>query len=356
MRTLGANTQNQPLGERSNLPAGPGALPTAGTAHGPDATAAPQNRSPARRTAPAQPRAEYKCSACLAQEYYSYLYSLRLRGQLNNSKSLAYSFGVTEEQARSAGLNSEIPWGVSELPDGSTCEGGIVIYGAPIGKPAFERAYLKAALDNAFTCLRRLALMTRRQDKLILLRMSACKKLQHVQRLCPTYEHMDLLQGYDHHVVEAVKDLTLGRGAFTSLATQLTHLPAPLGGIEVESTAERADATFFSSHISALFRLQRLDPEWVAAVYTTGDGLNRDHPTVRAATAAKHRLLRVEGFDTLLQKISLQDRHLRVQGKIMNLIQAGKHRDLARSLPDREAVTLHHQCMNLHWCPSGPSG
>ena len=73
-----------------------------------------------------------------------------------------------------------------------------------------------------------------------------------------------------------------------------------------------------------------------------------DHPTFQAY-AAKARLLRTDGFDALLGKMSKQDRPIRVQGKIMNLIQAHQHRALARSLPDREAVTLHHQSMIPHW-------
>ena len=279
----------------------------------------------------------------MAQEYYSYLYSLRLRGQLNNGKSMAFSFGATEPQARSAGLNPAIPWGVAQFPDGSSREGGMVIYGAPIGVPAFERAYLQAALDNAFVSLRRLSRMDRRQHKLILLRTSACKKLQHVQRLCPTFEHADILREYDRHLTAALKDLTLGRGAFTELAGQLAHLPAALGGIGVESVADRADATFFSSVLSANFRLERLAPDWLVKQFTG------THPTFRAFAAAKARLLRTDGFDILLRKMSIQDRPLRVQGKIMNLIHAAQHRALARSLPDREAVTLHHQAQNPHW-------
>ena len=64
---------------------------------------------------------------------YRHLYSLRLRGELNDSKAVAFSLGVTEATARAAGLPAEMEWASAKLPDGSRAQGGIVLYGAPIG-------------------------------------------------------------------------------------------------------------------------------------------------------------------------------------------------------------------------------
>ena len=55
-----------------------------------------------------------------------------------------------------------------------------------IGAPTFERAFLKAALSVSFTALRRLSRMRRGQQRLVLLRMSLSKRIQHIQRLIPT--------------------------------------------------------------------------------------------------------------------------------------------------------------------------
>ena len=66
--------------------------------------------------------------ACAANALYKHLYTLRLNGELNDAKSSAISFGVTEAEARAAGLNENIPWMQAELPDGSVAEGGVILY------------------------------------------------------------------------------------------------------------------------------------------------------------------------------------------------------------------------------------
>ena len=45
--------------------------------------------------------------ACAANALYKHLYTLRLNGELNDAKSSAISFGVTEAEARAAGLQRE---------------------------------------------------------------------------------------------------------------------------------------------------------------------------------------------------------------------------------------------------------
>ena len=47
-----------------------------------------------------------------------HLYGHNLRGELNDAKSSAFSFGITEAQARAAGLAPDIPFGTAELSDG----------------------------------------------------------------------------------------------------------------------------------------------------------------------------------------------------------------------------------------------
>ena len=71
-----------------------------------------------------------------AYRVYRHLYTSRLRGELNDSKAVAISSGVTEQQARDAGLPADVPWARAKLPDGTEQAGGVVLYGAPIGTDA----------------------------------------------------------------------------------------------------------------------------------------------------------------------------------------------------------------------------
>ena len=95
-----------------------------------------------------------------------------LRGELNDAKSSAFSFGITEVQARAAGLAPDIPFGTAELPDGSIATGGMILYGGPIGSPVFVRKFIRAAIDKASLGLNRLSYMDSYQHRLIMLRMS----------------------------------------------------------------------------------------------------------------------------------------------------------------------------------------
>jgi hypothetical protein len=198
---------------------------------------------------------------------YKHLYSLRLRGELNDSKAVAISVGVTEQAARAAGLPPDVPWATAKLPNGEKASGGIVLYGAPIGDATFVRAYLAAAVGEAKATLERLGHLTSNQHKLIMLRMSSCRKLQHIQRLVHTADHLDLLHDYDSCLVAAVEDLLVGRGHFTELAASKVHIPAALGGLGVESAAARADVCYYSSYTSAYHRLIELDPDWAGSVH-----------------------------------------------------------------------------------------
>ena len=280
--------------------------------------------------------------ACAANALYKHLYTLRLNGELNDAKSSAISFGVTEAEARAAGLNENIPWMQAELPDGSVAEGGVILYGGPIGTPAFVRAFLQAAVDTTATSFRRLALMERRQDRLIMLRQSLSKKLQHVQRLVPTHEHADILRAYDDQLQLAVQTLTFGKGAFTEHAADLVSLPASLGGLGIESAVQRADAAYYSSFHTANLRLSTLCPAWAASCY------DEAHPAAAAYRLALGRLLAHPGMAELLGRVTVQDRPLRLQGKIMLLLQALRHERLARSLPDVQATVLHASAQAPH--------
>ena len=282
------------------------------------------------------------CSACEANALYKHLYGHHLRGELNDAKSSAFSFGITEAQARAAGLAPDIPFGTAELPDGSTATGGMILYGGPIGSPAFVRKFIRAAIDKASLGLSRLSYMDSCQHRLIMLRMSFCKRVQHIQRLVPTHDHLDLLRPYDELLTRAVSDLTLGKGTFHELAGQLLHLPAPLGGLGVDSVAARADATFYSSFLTASIRLSALDDNWFASTYGSS------HASLDASQAAKTRLLHTHGMSDLLPKISAHDPPRRVQGKIMNLINRAEFNRLSRVLPDREATVLHSSANSPH--------
>jgi hypothetical protein len=273
-----------------------------------------------------------------AYRLYRHLYTSRLKGELNDSKAVAFSFGVTEQAARAAGLPAEMPWANAKLPDGTLRAGGIVLYGAPIGTDAFVRAFLAAAVSDATAAAKRLSYLESNQHKLIMLRMSFCRKLQHIQRLVPTSDHADLLGAYDACLVDAVEDLLVGRGRFTELAATKVHLPAALGGLGIESAAARADACYYSSFTSAYFRLAALDPDWVRWVYRAHE--LRGHAQFVAQSAAKSRLCATEGMADLLRKLSVHDRPRRAQGKIMNLKHAVEVADLVRTLPPREVTVM----------------
>ena len=208
-----------------------------------------------------------------AYRLYRHLYTSRLRGELNDSKAVAISLGLPEQQARDAGLPAEVPWARAKLPDGIEHVGGIVLYGAPIGTAAFVRAFLAAAVSEATAAVKRLSYLQSHQHKLIMLRMSFCRKLQHVQRLVPTSGHVDLLREYDECLVASVADLLVGRGPFTKLAATKVHLPAALGGLGIESAAACADACYYSSLTSAYFRLAILDQDWVEGVYAVAEDI-----------------------------------------------------------------------------------
>ena len=154
-----------------------------------------------------------------------------------------------------------MPWATAKLPDGSRAQGGIFLYGAPIGHDGFVCAYLAAAVTEAKAGLKRLSYMESKQHKLIMLRMSFCRKFMHIQRLVATSAYADILRDYDDCLVAAVEDLLVGRGRFTDLSRTKVHLPAALGGIGVDSAAARADACYYSSFTSAYFRLAGLDPD-----------------------------------------------------------------------------------------------
>ena len=93
-----------------------------------------------------------------------------------------------------------------------------MLYGAPIGNDAFVRAFLAAAVSDATAAVKRLSYLESNQHKLIMLRMSFCRKLQHIQRLVPTSDHADLLGAYDECLVDAVDDLLPPR--YTSCTDQ----------------------------------------------------------------------------------------------------------------------------------------
>jgi hypothetical protein len=78
-----------------------------------------------------------------AQARYKYLYMRTLCGEMNDAKSVAFSFGVTEADARAAGLAADFPWATAELPDGTTAHGGVKLMGAPLGSDDFVDRYLK---------------------------------------------------------------------------------------------------------------------------------------------------------------------------------------------------------------------
>ena len=106
----------------------------------------------------------------------------------------------------------------------------MILYGGPIGSPDFVRKFIRAAIDKASLGLSRLSYMDSCQHRLIMLRMSFCKRVQHIQRLVPTYDHLDLLRPYDELLTRAVSDLTLGKGTFHELAGQLyTSQPLSAG-------------------------------------------------------------------------------------------------------------------------------
>ena len=90
--------------------------------------------------------------------------------------------------------------------------------------------------------------MALRQHKLILLRMSFSKKLQHVQRLVPTAEFSDQLERLDGLLVRAAADLVVGHGRFTQLAAALVSMPAALGGLGIESASEHAGCAGWTGH------------------------------------------------------------------------------------------------------------
>mmetsp|Transcript_103480 Transcript_103480/g.297301 ORF Transcript_103480/g.297301 Transcript_103480/m.297301 type:complete len:254 (+) Transcript_103480:54-815(+) len=178
-----------------------------------------------------------------------------------------------------------------------------------------------------------------KQHKLIMLRMSFCRKVMHIQRLVPTSEHADVLRDYDDCLVAAVEDLLVGRGRFTDLAKLKVHIPAALGGLGVDSAAARADACYYSSFTSAYFRLAAIDPDWVGSLHeTAAAGL---HAPFAALSAARSRLCTTPGMQALLQKLSVHDRPRRAQGKIMNLKLAAEVADLLRTLPAREVTVFN---------------
>jgi hypothetical protein len=185
-------------------------------------------------------------------------------------------------------------------------------------------------------------LVERRQHRLIMIRQSLCKKIQHIQRLVPTHPYVDVLERFDRGLLTTVSGLTHGRGEFTSLAVQLVSLPAALGGMGVDSAVRRADATYYSSFHAAYTRLSRLMPGWVDTTY------DQDHPAFAAALGAGERLRRAKGMGSLLKKLSMQDRPMRIQAKIMALVHMERYRMLERTLPDREMTVLQASAAAPH--------
>ena len=218
-----------------------------------------------------------------------------------------------------------MPWATAKLPDGERAHGGIVLYGAPIGSAAFVRAFLAAAVAEAKAGLERLAYLESSQHKLIMLCMSFCRKIQHVQRLVHTADHADILRDYDDYLVAAVENLLVGRGRFTELATLEVHIPAALGGLGVESVAARADACYYSSFTCAYFRLPDIDPGWHdGELYDSVAGGHHGPTAAYGYAAAALRLRATPGMAALMEKLTVHDRPRRAQpqGKIMNLIHA----------------------------------
>ena len=89
--------------------------------------------------------------------------------------------------------------------------------------------------------------------------------------------------------------------------------------------AARADATFYSSFLTASIRLAKLDDSWFASTY------GPSHTSLVASLASKTRLLRTHGMANLLPKISTHDPPRRVQGKIMGLINRAEFNRLSRA-------------------------
>ena len=170
-----------------------------------------------------------------AYRLYKHLYSLRLRGELNDSKAVAISFGVTEQAARAAGLPSTCR---GPRPSSPTASAPKVVSSNTARRsagPILSALSLAAAVEEAKAGLGRLAYLESSQHKLIMLRMSFCRKIQHVQRLVQrlvhTADHADILWDYDDCLVAAVENLLVGRGRFMELAALKVHIPAALGGL-----------------------------------------------------------------------------------------------------------------------------
>jgi len=292
-------------------------------------------------------------SCAAAQARYSYLYSLRLCGELNDAKSVAFSHGLTHADALNAGLSAAIPWAVTELADGTVASGGVKVVGAPIGTDDFVAAFLEAAVNDATEGLRRLSHMPKRQHRLALVQQSFAKRLNHIQRLVPTNApHLTgHLRQYDDRLAAAAADLVIDRGVFHEQARVLTFLPAGLGGLGIESSLARADAAYLSSYLSATTRLE--------AIHGGPANLHGGAATVALGQAASARQRLVAAHprvDQLLGRISMADAPRRVQSKIMNLVHADDYDSFFAKLSPRDAATVAQAAANPYVVTIVPNG
>ena len=163
-------------------------------------------------------------AAAQAKKRYAYLYAEKLCGSLNETKSAAFSFGMTHAQAIAAGLSPDIPWATSKTPGGTTIKGGLRLMGAPLGPIEYQRAYLAATIQHATASLKRVARMHHAQDRFTLLRLSFSKKFGHLQRLVDTHSDPIMLSHMEHWedtIMASTADLVCDRGTMSEVARRI---------------------------------------------------------------------------------------------------------------------------------------
>ena len=282
-----------------------------------------------------------------AQKRYAYLYAEKLCGSLNETKSAAFSFGLTHAQAIDSGLSPDIPWATGKTPGGTTIKGGLRLMGAPLGPIEYQRAYLAATIQHATVSLRRVARMHHTQDRFTLLRLSFSKKFGHLQRLVDTHSDPIMLSHMEHWedaIMASTADLVCDRGTMSEVARRIAALPPGLGGLGIESASARATPAFYASFKTSTTALVLLHPR-LKPLYQPQSNLH----AVDQANQALARLTQVPKMRELMQRVeSTPTPSRRYQGKLTSLIMAETHRLLLGELDDRSAGLLHSSSLNPH--------
>ena len=179
-------------------------------------------------------------------------------------------------------------------------ENGLVVLGAPLGMPAFVKAFAEERLHEEHDLLQALPELPDLQAAWVLLLHCASPRANHLLRLLPPTASLQYARGHDDAMRSCISKLlqqrqTLGRH---SRAWQVAGLPQRLGGGGLRLAERTAPAAYWAAWSDMLPELRKRDRAIAQELCGELDaGASSSAPCLQEAAAAA-TLLEQEGWET----------------------------------------------------------